>query len=114
MQPEAYLDFSDPRAIRLRGHRVWIEHVLYEYLYNKLSAEQLIERFDSLNFEKIDAVLLYYHQHQAEMDAYMQRWLEQGEQMRRQQAETPSPLREKMRQRRAERTADRSPQPEAV
>ena len=114
MRPEAYLDFSNPRAIRLRGHRVGVEHVLYEYLHNELNAEQLVERFDSLNLEKIYAVLLYYHQHRAEMDAYLQRWLDQGEQMRREQAENPSPLRKKMQRIRAERVAERSLQHEAA
>ena len=106
MQPEAYLDFSSPYSIRLRGHRVGIELVLYEYLHNKLNAEQLVERFDTLNFEKVYAVLLYYYQHQMEMDAYLQRWLEQGEQMLRKQIENPSPLRKKMRRLRAERDVE--------
>jgi hypothetical protein len=38
MQVEEYLEFVSPEEIRLKGHRIWIENVLYEYIHNALSA----------------------------------------------------------------------------
>lgn len=68
---EDYFDFSEPEEIRVQGHRVWLHHVLKAYLQYDMTLEQLCERFDTLNREKILACLLYYHCNQTEMDKYL-------------------------------------------
>jgi uncharacterized protein (DUF433 family) len=68
---EDYLDFSEPEEIKIRGHRVWLHHVLKPYLEGS-TFEQLCEQFDTLSKEKILACLLYYHHNQPAMDQYLE------------------------------------------
>jgi uncharacterized protein (DUF433 family) len=67
---EDYFDFSEPEEIRIQGHRIWLPHVLEEYLAG-MTLEALSTRFDSLSKAEILACLLYYHQNQPAMDRYM-------------------------------------------
>jgi uncharacterized protein (DUF433 family) len=73
---EDYFDFSEPEEIRIQGHRVWLHNVLYEYLYNQLTVEQLVDRFQTLNVEKVLACLLYYHRNKEMMDKHLTDYLE--------------------------------------
>ena len=67
---EDYFDFSDPEEIRIQGHRVYLHHVLFEYV-DGLTCEQLVERFSTLAKDKVLACLLYYHRNQTELDVYL-------------------------------------------
>lgn len=100
-----YLDFNEPNAIRLRGHRIWIEDVLYEYVYRALNADQLAVRFPSLTQAEIHAVLLYYYRHQAAMDRHLADWLDHGQRAWAAQQRAPTPVMEKLRRLRTERDA---------
>lgn len=102
MQLEDYFDFLATNDIRLKGHRIGIESVLYEYLHNEKTPQELLSRFPTLNLEKIYATLLYYHAHQAELDRYLADWLEFGRRMREEQARNPSATTLRLRQIRAE------------
>lgn len=90
MQIEDYFDFLTPDEIRIRGHRIGIEDILYEYIYNEMTAADLAARFPSLALEQIYAALLYYHRNQADMDAYLANWLAFGDHMRSYQAANPT------------------------
>jgi uncharacterized protein (DUF433 family) len=90
MQLEDYFTFLAPNDIRLRGHRIGIETILYEYLHRGRTAEQIAEEFDTLTLEEIYATILYYHRHKSEVSAYLTAWLEHGEQARRAQTADPS------------------------
>src|ERR671937_495539 len=57
---EDYFDFLSQNEIRLRGHRIGIEDVLYEHIYNELTPAELAERFPTLSAEQIYATILYY------------------------------------------------------
>ncbi len=105
MQLEDYFDFLAPNDIRIKGHRVGIEHVLYEYLVNESSPEELAERFPTLTLEQIYATLLYYLHNQVTVTQYIKDWLEYGEQMRHQQALNPTLDILKLRKTKAEREA---------
>lgn len=89
---DEYLDFLAPDEIRIRGHRIGIEDLLYEYVYNEMTPAELAARFPSLSLEEIHAVLLYYYRNQAAMNSYLSDWLAFGEQMRTQQAADPAPV----------------------
>jgi uncharacterized protein (DUF433 family) len=102
MQLEDYFDFLAPDDIRLKGHRIGIESVLYEYLYNEKTPQEILARFPTLDLEKIYATLLYYHHYQVEMDQYLADWLEFGQQMREEQRRNPSPATLRLRKIRAE------------
>ncbi len=71
MQLEDYFEFLGPNEIKIKGHRIWLEHVLEEYLYRDMTLEDLVKRFETLTKEQLLAVLLYYHANKATMDRYM-------------------------------------------
>ena len=76
MRLEDYFEFLGPNEIKIKGHRIWLEHVLEEYLYDERTLEELVARFDTLSKEQILAVLLYYHQNRDAMDKYMADYVE--------------------------------------
>jgi uncharacterized protein (DUF433 family) len=94
---EDYFDFLSENEIRLKGHRIGIEDVLYEYIYNELAPAELVERFPTLTAEQIHAAILYYLSNPERMNAYLARWLEHGRQMREAQSRNPTPAMMKLR-----------------
>ena len=88
---EDYLEFiEDSGAIRIKGHRIGLEHVLEQYKAGK-SAEEIARFFPSLSLEKIYAALLYYFQHQDEMERYLRDYEELGRRMQAEAEANPSP-----------------------
>lgn len=104
-----YLDFGDAAAIRVRGHRIWIEDVLYEHVYRALGADELVQRFPTLTPVQIHAVLLYYYRHQTTLDRHLADWLDHSQRAWAAQQRTPAPVVEKLRRVRAERDASGLP-----
>ena len=76
MQLDDYIEFLSPDEIRIKGHRVWIEHILYEYIYRAQTAEEIAQRFDTLTLEQVYAAILYYLHHKDKMIKYMADWME--------------------------------------
>lgn len=105
MQLEDYFDFIAPDDIRIKGHRLGIESVLYEFIYRGLSAKEIAERFPSLTLEQVHATVLYYLHNQAALDAYMAGWLESSRRCRQEQARDASPFLARIRKLRTERRA---------
>jgi uncharacterized protein (DUF433 family) len=103
MNIEAYFEFIAPDEIRIKGHRIWIENILYEYIHNAMSPEELAQRFPTLRLEQIYAALLYYHQNKTAMDQYLAAWLAHGRGMWQAQAANPTPDRLRLRRLRTER-----------
>lgn len=99
---EDYFDFLSRNEIRLKGHRVGIEDVLYEHIYNELTPAELAERFPTLSAEQIYAVILHYLNNQERMAIYLEQWLEHGRRMREEQMRNPTPVMLKLRRIRAE------------
>ena len=67
---EDYFDFSDPGEIRIQGHRVYLHHVLFDYV-DGMTFEKLCEDYDTLSKDEILACLLYYHRNQEAMNKYL-------------------------------------------
>ena len=105
MQLEDYFDFLAPDDIRIKGHRIGIESVLYEYLYRQQTPEDIVQRFPSLTLEQVYATILYYHQNKEQADKYIADWLEFGTKAREEQARNPSPAVERVSRIKAERMA---------
>jgi uncharacterized protein (DUF433 family) len=105
MQLEDYFEFLAPDEIKIKDHRIWIEHVLYEYIHNAMTVEELTERFDTLTLEQIHAVILYYLQNKEAMDKYMADWLEYCRKSREENMRRHAAWYEKMRRLKAEREA---------
>ncbi len=92
MELEEYFVFLAPDDIRIKGTRIAIESVLYEYIYREQPPEAIITRFTKLYLEQIYATILYYLRNQKKLDAYMKDWLEYGQHMRAEQEKEPSPV----------------------
>jgi uncharacterized protein (DUF433 family) len=115
MQLEDYFDFLSSDDIRIKGHRIGIESVLYESIFRGRTPEEIADCFPSLSQEQILATLLYYQRHKAQVDAYLAAWIEHSERMRAEQARHPTPAMLRLRKLRAERETVRhtthEPQP---
>src|SRR5678815_1334230 len=72
MQLEEYLDIQGPYVVRIKGHRIGLEHIV-EYYQEGFSPEEIALDFPGLSLEKIYAVITYYLHNQNEIDAYMAR-----------------------------------------
>lgn len=97
MQIEDYFDFLGPNEIKIKGHRIWMEHVLEEYLLRDQTLEDLVQRFDTLSKEQILAALLYYHHNKVAMDRYMTEHIEYCRRAREEDERTNAAWHEKMR-----------------
>lgn len=101
MQLEAYFDFLREDDIRIKGHRIGIESILYEYIHNAQTAEEIADRFPTLELEQVYATILYYLHNKEQVDSYLVNWLEHGRRMREEQARNPNPFILKLRELRA-------------
>ncbi len=70
MQLESYFDFVNDCAIRIKGHRIGIEHVLRDYRHGA-SADELLRRYPTLTRSEIDATICYYLANRNEVDEYL-------------------------------------------
>lgn len=95
---DEYFEFLAPDDIRIKGTRIGIETVLYEYIYREQSPEMIVRRFPSLKLDQVYATILYYLQHQETITAYMSDWLRYGQRMREKQAQKPPPVVLRLRQ----------------
>jgi uncharacterized protein (DUF433 family) len=107
MNLETYFEFLSPREIKLKGHRIWLQDILYEYIHRGMTLEELGKRFDSLSREEILATLLYYHHNQEAMDKYLAEWLEYSRSAREQDTRNHPAWYEKIKQLQAQREAAR-------
>ncbi len=95
---ENYFDFLAPDDIRLKGSRIGIETVLYEYIHRAQSPEVIQQMFPSLMLEQVYAAILYYLQNKPRIDTYLADWLEFGRQIREEQRQNPFPAVARLRQ----------------
>ncbi|MEQ8465912.1 DUF433 domain-containing protein [Coleofasciculus sp. E1-EBD-02] len=107
MQIEDYFNVLAPDDIRLKGTRIGIETILFDYLFRVRTPEEIANTYPSLTLEQVYATILYYLQHKEAVDTYMTDWLEWAERMREEQRRNPPPVAEKLRKLRAEREAMR-------
>jgi uncharacterized protein (DUF433 family) len=91
MQLEDYFNFLRPEDIRLKGTRIGIETILYEYIYRARTPEEINQIFPSLTLEQIYATILYYHHEKDKVSQYIADWLEWSRRMREEQHKNPHP-----------------------
>jgi uncharacterized protein (DUF433 family) len=85
---EDYLDFTNAPEIRIKGHRIWLEHIVEHYLAGS-SPEDIVKEYPGLGIEKVYAALAYYLANREMVDAYMAKQREEAARAIREQAETP-------------------------
>ena len=91
MKLEDYFDFISEGDIRLKGHRIGIDDVLYYYL-DGYAPEEILIHLPSLSLEKIYATVTYYLHHRTEMNKYLSELSAWREHRYREQAAHPSPV----------------------
>jgi uncharacterized protein (DUF433 family) len=111
MELTEYFTFLGPSDIRIKGSRIGIQSVLYEYIYRSRTPEQIKARYETLRLDQVYATILYYLLHQETIDAYMAAWLAREEQGLAAQAQDPTAqaFQERLRQERAQREAHPTP-----
>lgn len=92
MQLEDYFDFLAPDDIRVKGTRVGIESILYEYIFRARTPEEIVKHFYTINLEQVYATILYYLHNKEEVSKYIADWLEWGHKMREEQKRNPPPV----------------------
>lgn len=105
MQLEEYFDFLAKNDIRIKGTRIGIETVLYEFIHRSRSPEEIVDTYPSLKLEQVYATILYYLHNMEAVTKYLADWMEWSREMRRQQAANPSPEIQRLRKIKAERLA---------
>ena len=107
MEIQDYFDFLASDDIRIKGSRIGIESVLYEYIYRARTPEEITQQFDTITLEQVHATILYYLHNKEEVSAYLAEWLEFCRQQREEQKQNPSPARQRFRQLKAEAALER-------
>lgn len=92
MEIDSYFDFLAPNDIRLKGTRIGIETVLYDYIHRSQSPEAIALRYPSLTLEQVYATITYYLHNREKVEAYLSEWLAYGQRMREEQERTPPPV----------------------
>lgn len=105
MQLEDYFDFQRPDDIRLKGSRIGIESILYEYIHRAQTPEEIADRFRTLTLEQVYATILYYLHNKEAVTKYLEDWIEFGRRAREEQRRNPTPEMLRLRQLRAEMEA---------
>ncbi len=76
MQLEDYFIFLAPDDIRIQGTRIGIEHILYEYIHNAQSPEDIAQSFETVTLTQVYATILYYLENRETVGHYIADWLD--------------------------------------
>ncbi len=105
MKLEDYFDFQRDDDIRLKGSRIGIENVLFEYVYREQTAEAIQRRFPTLRLEQVYATILYYLANRERVSAYLADWLNYCREAEAEADRNPPPVVLRLRALKAERDA---------
>ena len=105
MQLEDYFEQLTADDIRIKGTRIGIEHILYQYIHRGQTPEAIASHFRTVTLEQVYATILYYLHNREAIDAYLTDWLAWSHRMREEQRKNPPPFIEKLRQFKAEKLA---------
>ena len=112
-QLEAFFEPIGPDEIKIKGHRIWLEHVLLPYREG-YALEQLRLLFPTLKRRELEAAVRYYELNRERIDRYLDRaeaWSRAARRGQRGQPdealarflERAAPLRERLRAERGSR-----------
>lgn len=91
MHLDDYFDFLQADDIRIKGHRIGIDDVLYYYLEG-YTPEEIAAQFPTLNTEQIYATITYYLHNRTEITEYLTRLERRREQRYQESLASPSSL----------------------
>lgn len=105
MQLEDYFDFQGPDDIRVKGTRVGIETILYDFIHRCRTPEEIVQSYPSVTLEQVYATILYYLHNKEAVSAYIADWLEWSHRAQEEQRRNPPPVVVKLMKLKAEREA---------
>ncbi len=108
MQLEEYFDFFANDDIRIKGTRIGIETVLFDFIHRSRSPEEIVNTYPSLNLDRVYSTILYYLHNRESVSNYLSNWMQWSRDMRRQQALNPSSEIQRLRKIKTERLAHQS------
>jgi len=91
MQLEDYFDFLAPNDIRLKGTRVGIETILYDFIHRKRLPEEIAQSYRTLTLEQVYVTIVYYLHNQEAVSKYLADWMDFAHQQRKAQELNPPP-----------------------
>ena len=91
MQLEDYFNFLAPDDIRLKGSRIGIETILYNFIHRAQTPEEIVRTYPTLSLEQVYATILYYLHNREEVSAYLANYLEWSHRAQKEQALNPPP-----------------------
>ncbi|MDJ0659381.1 MAG: DUF433 domain-containing protein [Crocosphaera sp.] len=106
MQLEDYFNIINANDIRLKGTRIGIETILYDFIYKAKTPEEIAQTYSSLTLEQVYATILYYLHNKESVSQYIAEWLEWGRKMREEQENHPSPIVQKLMKIKAQKKAN--------
>ena len=96
MMLEDYFDFLErPYTIRLKGHRIGVEHIVERY-QDGFSPEQIVDDLPTLSLEEVYGAITFYLHNKAEIDAYVAAIQRDYDERVRQARANPSPVEQRM------------------
>lgn len=95
MQLEDYFLFLSEDDIRIKGHRIGIDNVLFNFIEG-YTPEEIQALYPDLSLEKIYATITYYLQNRQQIDAYLERLQNWKDTHYQESLKNSSPQREKM------------------
>lgn len=90
MKLEDYFDFLASNDIRIKGTRVGIETVLYDFIHRSHAPETIAQSYPTLTLEQVYATITYYL-HEEAVNRYLSDWIAHGDRMWAEQNLNPSP-----------------------
>lgn len=99
---EDFFDFISDNDIRLKGHRLGIDDILF-YFIDGYSPEEIQAQLPSLSLKEIYATITYYLYNRTEVHAYLTRVEGWREKRYQENLADPSPVAARLRQLKAER-----------
>ncbi|MDE0318132.1 MAG: hypothetical protein OXM61_24895 [Candidatus Poribacteria bacterium] len=88
---EGNFAFLAENDIRLKGTRVGIETILYEYIHNNKTPVVIADHYYTPTLEQVYATILYYLQNQEKVGAYLDDYLKFCQTAREEQTKNPPP-----------------------
>ncbi len=98
--------FLAENDIRVKGTRVGIETILYEYIHNSKTPIVIADRYYTPTLEQVYATILYYLQNQEEVGAYLDDYLKYCQTAREEYEKDPPPGVARLRELIAEKEAN--------
>lgn len=106
---ESKLKEDEGGTIRIGNSRISLDLVVKQY-ENGMTAEELVQAYDSLALVDVQAAIAYYLRHRDEVQAYLKRRGEEAESLRaRIESERPQLAREELLARRSVKESGHAP-----